>query len=184
MTPFPLPWLPAASRHKILRGEDQKTGSAISAVDQAKHPALQVTAPPIFRQHKVLRRPVQSSYPTKAPWKRNILTFRMVVRAGTAEVTTIDDRVGDGGRDTGNESEPPDTASDYPSPMTSRSPPAGLIGLSARLKEGRNRRRLCGGKSQRRRAIRQIRAIVCGLYSISWGRHRRAIDASEHHSGG
>ncbi len=50
-------------------------------------------------------------------------------------VTTIDDRVGDGGRDTGNESEPPDTASDYPSPMTSRSPPAGLMGLSARLKE-------------------------------------------------
>ncbi|KAF8160871.1 hypothetical protein B0H34DRAFT_765957 [Crassisporium funariophilum] len=52
-------------------------------------------------------------------------------------VTTIDERerAGDlGGRDGLLEDNGPDSASDYPSPMSSRSPPAGLGGLSARLK--------------------------------------------------
>ncbi|KAF8971065.1 hypothetical protein BDZ97DRAFT_1724181 [Flammula alnicola] len=49
-------------------------------------------------------------------------------------VTTIDDRVGDSGRDIGGDTEPPDSASEYASPTMPRSPPAGLMGLSARLK--------------------------------------------------
>ncbi|KAF8972886.1 hypothetical protein BDZ97DRAFT_636030 [Flammula alnicola] len=49
-------------------------------------------------------------------------------------VTTIDDRAGDTGRDIDGDTEPPDSASEYANPTMPRNPPAGRMGLSARLK--------------------------------------------------
>ncbi|CAA7259162.1 unnamed protein product [Cyclocybe aegerita] len=72
--------------------------------------------------------------PTKSTMEEEYIDIPYGRDARESGVTTIDerDRVPDG-RDNGLE-EPPDSASDYPSPMSSRSPPAGLGGLAARLK--------------------------------------------------
>lgn len=73
--------------------------------------------------------------PNKSTMEEEYIDIPYGREARESGVTTIDDRLGEGGRDTGNDSEPPDSASDYPSPLASRSPPAGLMGLNARLKE-------------------------------------------------
>ncbi|KAJ3508039.1 hypothetical protein NLJ89_g5970 [Agrocybe chaxingu] len=72
--------------------------------------------------------------PTKSTMEEEYIDIPYGRDARESGVTTIDERDrGPDGRDNGVE-EPPDSASDYPSPMSSRSPPAGLGGLAARLK--------------------------------------------------
>lgn len=71
--------------------------------------------------------------PNKSTMEEEFIDIPYGREARDSGVTTIDERQGDPARD-GRETEPPDSASDYPSPMSSRSPPAGLGGLSARLK--------------------------------------------------
>ena len=69
--------------------------------------------------------------PNKSTMEEEYIDIPYGREARESGVTTIDERVGD--RDLGRDSEPPDSASDYPSPATARSPP-GLGGLTARLK--------------------------------------------------
>ncbi|KAF9472133.1 hypothetical protein BDN70DRAFT_503738 [Pholiota conissans] len=72
--------------------------------------------------------------PNKSTMEEEYIDIPFGREARESGVPTIDDRVGDGVRDIG-EGELPDSASDYPSPMSTRSPPVGLMGLNARLKE-------------------------------------------------
>ena len=80
--------------------------------------------------------------PNKSTMEEEFIDIPYGREARDSGVTTIDERQGlgpalglggDPARD-GRETEPPDSASEYPSPMSGRSPPAGLGGLSARLK--------------------------------------------------
>lgn len=74
--------------------------------------------------------------PNKSTMEEEYIDIPYGREARESGVTTLDDRErgGDSGREgTGLDTEP-DSASDYPSPMSVRSPPAGLGGLSARLK--------------------------------------------------
>ncbi|KAF8895714.1 hypothetical protein CPB84DRAFT_1782266 [Gymnopilus junonius] len=67
--------------------------------------------------------------PNKSTMEEEFIDIPYGREARDSGVTTIDERQGDPARD-GRETEPPDSASDYPSPMSSRSPPAGLGGLN------------------------------------------------------
>lgn len=69
--------------------------------------------------------------PNKSTMEEEYIDIPYGREARESGVTTIDERVGD--RELGGDSEPPDSASDYPSPATARSPPS-LGGLNARLK--------------------------------------------------
>jgi hypothetical protein len=73
--------------------------------------------------------------PNKSTMEEEYIDIPFGREARESGVTTIDDRVVDGVRDVGGDGELPDSASDYPSPLSTRSPPAGLMGLNARLKE-------------------------------------------------